>query len=194
MTVEDYRELLKGRLDEKRYHHSLCVADEARRLAEKYGGDPDKMYLAGLLHDCTKRMPDDEQLQLFGRFGIILTDVEKASPQIWHAISGSLFVKESLGICDDDIISAIRYHTTGRLGMTLSQKIVYLADLTSADRNYPDVGDIRRLSNVGLNEAIFAVLKFTVNNMSGKGLPLHPDTLDAYNELAVKFKESREEN
>lgn len=188
MTVEDYKELLKGRLDEKRYHHSLCVADEARRLAEKYGGDPEKMYLAGLLHDCTKRMPDNEQLQLFLKFGIILTAVEKASPQIWHAMSGALFVKESLDICDDDIISAIRYHTTGKADMTLSQKIVYLADLTSADRNYPDVEEIRRLSNVGLDEAIFAVLKFTVNNMSGKGLPLHPDTLDAYNQLAVKFK------
>lgn len=194
MTVEDYKELLKGRLDEKRYYHSLCVADEARRLAEKYGGDPEKMYLAGLLHDCTKRMPDNEQLQLFQRFGIILTAVEKASPQIWHAMSGALFVKESLDICDDDIISAIRYHTTGKADMTLSQKIVYLADLTSADRNYPDVEEIRRLSNVGLECAIFEVLKFTVNNMSGSGKPLHPDTLDAYNELAVKFKENGDEN
>ncbi len=187
MTVEDYKELLKAKLDDKRYYHSLCVADEAKRLAEIYGGDPDKMYLAGLLHDCTKRMPDNEQLQLFKKFGIILTAVEKASPQIWHAMSGALFVKHELGIADEDIISAIRYHTTGKAGMTLSQKIVYLADLTSADRNYPDVEEIRRLSDIGLDEAIFAVLKFTVNNMSGSGKPLHPDTLDAYNELAIKF-------
>lgn len=186
--MEKYKELLKSRLSEKRFYHSLCVADEARRLAIRYGADEDKMYLAGLLHDITKNISDNEQLQLFSEFDIILSMVEKASPQIWHAISGALFVKHKLGIDDDIIISAIRYHTTGKAGMTLTQKIVYLADLTSKDRCYPDVDDIRRLSEIGLDEAIFAVLKFTVNNMSGKGLPLHPDTLDAYNELAVKFK------
>lgn len=190
MTVEDYKELLKSKLNEKRYHHSLCVADEAKRLAEVYDGDSDKMYLAGLLHDVTKNTSDNEQLQLFEKFGIILSAVEKASPQIWHAVSGALFVRYELGIDDEDILSAIRYHTTGKKNMTLAEKIVYLADLTSADRNYPDVEEIRRLADLGLDEAIFAVLKFTVNNMSGKGLPLHPDTLDAYNELAIKIKNS----
>ncbi len=191
--MEKYKELIKSKLNEKRYYHSLCVADEARRLALKYGADADKMYLAGLLHDITKNTSDNEQLQLFKKFGIILTAVENASPQIWHAMSGALFVKYELRIDDEDIISAIRYHTTGKSGMTLSQKIVYLADLTSADRSYPDVEDIRQLANKDLNKAIFAVLKFTVNNMSGKALPLHPDTLDAYNEFAVKFKENNKE-
>ena len=183
--IEKYKELLQSKLNEKRYFHSLCVADEAKRLAIKYGGDPDKMYLAGLLHDITKNTNENEQLQLFKEFGIMLTAVEKASPQIWHAMSGSLFVQKELNITDEDIISAIRYHTTGKAGMTLSQKIVYLADLTSADRNYPDVDEIRQKADRNIDEAIFAVLKFTVNNMSGKGLPLHPDTLDAYNEYAV---------
>lgn len=191
--MEKYKELIKNKLNEKRYYHSLFVADEARRLALKYGADADKMYLAGLLHDVTKNTSDNEQLQLFKKFGIILTAVENASPQIWHAMSGALFVKYELKIDDEDIISAIRYHTTGKSGMTLSQKIVYLADLTSADRSYPDVEDIRRLANKDLDRAIFAVLKFTVNNLSGKALPLHPDTLDAYNEFAVKFKENKNE-
>jgi len=90
MPYDDIKSLLKKRLTEKRCYHSLCVADAARHLAEKYGADDDKMYLAGLLHDITKNTSDDEQLKLFARFGIILTDVEKASPQIWHAMSGSL--------------------------------------------------------------------------------------------------------
>ena len=186
--IEKYKELLQSKLNEKRFLHSLCVADEAKRLAIKYGADPQKMYLAGLLHDITKNTENNEQLQLFNEFGIMLTAVEKASPQIWHAMSGALFVQKELKITDEDIISAIRYHTTGKAGMTLSQKVVYLADLTSTDRDYPDVNEIRQKADVDIDKAIFAVLKFTVNNMSGKGLPLHPDTLDAYNEYAVKYK------
>ena len=186
--IEKYKELLQSKLNEKRYYHSLCVALEAKRLAKKYGADPDKMYLAGLLHDITKNTENNEQLQLFNEFGIMLTAVEKASPQIWHAMSGALFVQKELKITDEDIISAIRYHTTGKAGMTLSQKVVYLADLTSTDRDYPDVNEIRQKADVDIDKAIFAVLKFTVNNMSGCGKPLHPDTLDAYNEYAVKYK------
>lgn len=185
--IEKYKDLLQSKLNEKRYYHSLCVASEAKRLAEDLGADPDKMYLAGLLHDITKNTSDNEQLQLFNEFGIMLTAVEKASPQIWHAMSGALYVQKELKITDEEIISAIRYHTTGKAGMTLSQKIVYLADLTSADREYIDVDDIRKLAENDIDKAIFAVLKFTVNNMSSKGKPLHPDTLDAYNEYAVKY-------
>ncbi len=189
MTVDEIKELLKSRLNEKRFYHSLCVADEAKRLAAVFGGDQDKMYLAGLLHDITKNLSDEEQLKLFSEFGIILSMTEKASPKVWHAISGALYVENKLKIDDQDIISAIRYHTTGKAEMTLSQKIVYLADLTSCDRCYPDVEDIRRLADKSLDEAIFAVLKFTVNSLSSKGVPIHPDTLSAYNELAISLRE-----
>ena len=73
---ESLKAVLQKRLNEKRYYHSLCVADEAKRLAEKYGGDSDKAYLAGLLHDITKNAPDEEHLQIFNEFGIILNDIE----------------------------------------------------------------------------------------------------------------------
>ena len=187
--VEKYKELLKSRLKEKRYYHSLCVADEAKRLAEKYGADPDKMYLAGLLHDITKNISDDEQLQTFKKFDIMLSVTEKASPLIWHAMSGALVVKHELGITDEDIISSIRYHTTGKADMTLCQKIIFVADLTSADRNYPDIEEIRAAANRDLDECIIGILKFTIKDIVSKNKPLHPDTLDAYNYLITERKE-----
>ncbi len=189
MEICEYKQLLKQMLSEKRYNHSLCVADEAKRLALKYGANPDDMYLAGLLHDITKYMPDEEQLKLFEKFGIMLTNVEMASPQIWHAVSGALYVKHELKIENDDIVSAIRYHTTAKADMSLCEKIIYVADLTSADRNYPDVAEIREKSNKSLEETMMAILKFTIGNLSGKNKLIHPDTINAYNYLCLEEKE-----
>ncbi len=187
--MEDYKKLLKSRLNEKRYYHSLCVADEAKRLAIKYGADPDKMYLAGLLHDITKNISDNEQLQTFKKFDIMLSVAEKSSPLIWHAMSGALVVEHELGITDEDIISSIRYHTTGKADMTLCQKIIFVADLTSVDRNYPDISEIRTKADRDLDECIIGILKFTICDIVSKNNPLHPDTLDAYNYLIIERKE-----
>ena len=111
----EYKEILKNRLDEKRYYHSLCVAEEAVRLTEKYGGNPNQAYLAGLLHDNTKNSPIEEHLQIFSDFGIILNDIEKYALKLWHAISGAAYIEHILGIRDDDIIDAVWYHTTAKV-------------------------------------------------------------------------------
>ena len=97
---EALKSILKSRLNEKRYYHSLCVAKEAERLAEKYGGDAEKACLAGLLHDITKNAQDEEHLKIFREFGIILSDVEKNAKKLWHAMSGAEYVKHVLGISD----------------------------------------------------------------------------------------------
>jgi nicotinate-nucleotide adenylyltransferase len=183
MTLEEYKKILRQRLDEKRYYHSLCVADEAKRLAKLYGADCDKMYLAGLLHDITKNLSDNEQLQIFKKFDIMLTDIEMASPSVWHAMSAPLVLKHEFGITDSEILSAVRYHTTGKPNMTLAEKIIYSADLTSKDRNYNDVADIRETVNKSLDECILKVLKFTITNLVSKGVAVHPDTLFVYNEM-----------
>lgn len=185
MTIDEYKRLLESRLTAERYRHSLCVADEARRLAKIYGFDADKMYLAGLLHDVTKNTSETEQLKLLSDSGIILSDIEKASPAVWHAMSGAAFIRDKLGITDDDIVSAVRYHTTGKSNMTLPQKIIYIADLTSADRAYPDVEEIRSTVDRDLDRAIFKVLTFTIKNLASKRRIIHPDTLGAYNYMLL---------
>ncbi len=183
----EYVEILKERLTEKRFFHSLAVAKEALRLAEKYGGDTKKSFLAGLLHDICKDDEPNLQLQLLNEFGIMLGGVEKNARKLWHAIVGAAYIKERLNLNDSEIISAVRYHTTARANMTLLQKILYLADFTSEDRDYPGVDDMRKAVDVSLEHAMFEALEFTVVDLVEKGMPVHSDTMEAYQEV-VKNK------
>lgn len=183
MNFDEYKNIIRAKLDDYRYNHSLCVADEAKRLALIYNVNPDDAYLAGLLHDITKNFTPEEHLQIFSRFDIILSDIEKESEKLWHAISGSAYVKNVLNIQNKSIISAIRYHTTAKSNMTLFEKLIYLADFTSADRNYPDVSVMRELVNISIKDAMLYSLNYTINDLKSKQRTVHPDTLNAYNEI-----------
>lgn len=185
-NYEDYKRILKQRLTEKRYYHSLCVADEAERLAAKYGGNTEKCYFAGLLHDITKNSSEYEHLQIFDTFGIILTDVERNAEKLWHAISGAAYIKNVLGITDAEITEAVRYHTTARANMPLTSLILYLADFTSRDRDYEDVEVIRRLVDEDLNRAYAYALRYSVADLVSQSRAVHPDTVAAYNEVMLK--------
>ncbi|MDO4607719.1 MAG: bis(5'-nucleosyl)-tetraphosphatase (symmetrical) YqeK [Clostridia bacterium] len=182
----EYKELLQKRLTPKRYHHSLCVADEAVRLATKYGGDTDKAYLAGLLHDITKTSPSEEHLNIFDKFGIMLNDVEKNADKLWHAISGAAYIQYELGIDDPEIITAVRYHTTARANMSQLEKILYLADFTSADRDYDDIDIMRQKVEISMEAALDYALSYSINDLVSRGKLLHLDTIMAYNENTLK--------
>lgn len=183
---ESLKTILQNRLNEKRYYHSLCVADEATRLAEKYGGDADKAYLAGLLHDITKNASDEEHLQIFKEFGIILSNIEQNAKKLWHAMSGAEYVKNFLGINDPEIIDAIRYHTTAKADMSLLARILYLADFTSKDRDYEDVDVIREYVDESLEKALIYALQYSITDLVKQGRAVHPDTVEAYNQAVLK--------
>ncbi|MBR2489621.1 MAG: bis(5'-nucleosyl)-tetraphosphatase (symmetrical) YqeK [Clostridia bacterium] len=180
-----YTEILKSKLNEKRYHHSLCVADEAKRLAAKYGGDVEKCYLAGLLHDVTKNAPADEHLKIFETFGIMLSDIEKNAHKLWHAMSGEAYLRYVLGIDDEEVLDAARYHTTAKADMTLTAKILYLADFTSSDRDYDDVDVIRKYVDDSLEKAMIYALKYSICDLVNQDRAIHPDTVSAYNEITL---------
>lgn len=182
---EQYIEIIRCRLSDYRFHHSLCVAEEAKRLATLYGADPDKAYTAGILHDVMKDTDKDAQLQILRDFGIRLDAVEQYTPMLWHARSGEVFLRHVLGVTDEDILSAIRYHTTGRAGMSRLEQVVFTADFTSADRDYPDVAVIRELANQSLTKAIRYGVEYTICDLIHRGKPVHPDTLAVYNEIVL---------
>lgn len=179
----DYIKLLRERLDDFRFEHSMAVARQSVVLAERFGEDKEKAYVSGLLHDICKNLKREEQLQFFSTSAIMLTETEKKSPKVWHAISGAQFLKDNLKITDQDIINAVRYHTTGRAGMSKLEKIIYIADLTGLDRTYPDVDVLRKIVEESLDEGLIYALKFTVTSLISKEQPIHPDTLNAYNDL-----------
>ena len=184
-----FKSVIREKLDDYRFHHSLCVADEAKRLAELYGANENKAYLAGLLHDITKNYSDEEHLKILGEFDIILSAIEKNAAKLWHAISGEAYLRGKYGIKDPDILNSVRYHTTARVDMSLLEKIIYVADFTSRDRDYPDVNKMRELSNVSLEVAMEYALKYTITDLESKNQRVHTDTLNAYNQLINNKKE-----
>ena len=193
MTVKDYEDIISKRMKSARFKHSRNVAKEAVRLAKKYGADAEKAEIAGILHDATKESPEDEQMELIERAGIELSELEKKSHKLWHAISGSAYVKVELGIEDEDILNAIRYHTTGRAGMSLLEKVIFIADFTSAERDYDGVDRMRRAADKSLEEAILEGMSFTIADLAERKLTIAPDSFMGYNEaaMAVMKKKSK---
>jgi nicotinate-nucleotide adenylyltransferase len=181
------RQLLRSKLDDYRYIHSLGVADSARELAKLYGADEEKAYFAGLVHDICKNIPKDEQLSIIEKGGVTLTDAEKNNPALWHGIAGECYLRLTMGITDPEVLGSVRYHTTGKAGMTLLEKIIYIADYISAERDYPDVDVMRDLSlNYSLEKASLYSLIYTFNKMTKLQSVIHPDSVEYYNELIMK--------
>ncbi len=176
-------EIIRKRESDYRFLHSLEVAKSAEYLAKRYGADADKARVAGILHDVMKDVSGKEQLQILKDFGILLDTVEQDAPKLWHARSGAVFMEHILHIDDTDIINAVRYHTTARAGMSLLEKVVFIADFISADRTYSDVDVMRRLADRSLEEAMGYALRYTVNDLEKKGAAVHPDTLAALSEI-----------
>ncbi len=185
-TDEAIIEHLRSRLDKDRFTHSLNVAQSARELAEIHGGDPAKCYTAGLLHDVTKQAEKDAHFALFARAGVTLTPEEANNPKLWHAMSGAIYMALEMGIDDPELQLAVRYHTTGRAGMTQIERIVYVADFVSAERKYDDVDVMRGLAAVSLDKAMLYALRYTITTLVKGGGIVHPDSLALYNELILK--------
>lgn len=185
MSIADYKKLIKSMMSENRYNHCVNVSKEAVKLAKRYGGDEEKAAIAGILHDITKEMPKEEQLQIMLDSGIILDDIQKNAPKLWHGISGSVYIKNHLYIDDEDILNAICYHTTGRAGMSLLEKIIFVADFTSEERTYKGVATMRKKSRKSLEDAMLYGFKFTFSDLSSRELAIHPDELACYNEIVL---------
>ncbi len=185
----EYKELLRKKLDDYRFLHSLNVAESAAFLADMYGEDRDRAYFAGLLHDIMKNENNEEMLKCIAKGGIILSRTEKANSKLWHAIAGECYLRTELDIKDKEILSSVRYHTTGKAEMTVFEKIIYVADYISAERSYPDVDTMRFLA-VGktLDEACLYSLQYTLKNLSEKKGIIHEDSLAFYNDLIINMK------
>ena len=188
MDREKYIEIIRPRMSERRFIHSLNVAEEAVRLCDKYGGDREKAYTAGILHDIMKEADPNLQLQILSESGIILDIVSQNSQKLWHAKSGAAFCKYILHIEDEDIINAISYHTTARAGMSLLEKVIYLADYIGEDRNYPGVEQMRSAVKDSMERGMEFSLSFSITDLVKRKKPVHPDTMAAFNELFLKKK------
>lgn len=186
-NIEELTKVVRDRLSDYRFHHSLCVAESAKQLAKRYGADEHKAEVAGVLHDATKENTAEEQLELIKKAGIYISDFEIKHKKFYHQISGSAFAKAELGIEDEEILNAIRYHTTGRENMSLLEEIIYLADFISADRTYKDIDNIRKETEKGKEFGLLYATRYTIKSVADRGDALHPDTVNAYNYLLQTY-------
>ena len=180
-NTDEYIELIKGRLSPYRFSHSMRVAARAVELAKRNNLDPQKAYVAGILHDIMKEESLESQQKIIESTGYTMTAVELASPNVYHQMSGAVYVRDILGIDDEDIVGGIRYHTTGRADMTPFEMLIYLADFTSADRDYPDVDIMRKKTDADFFDGMLYSLTYTITKLAQQSKQIHPDTLHCYN-------------
>ena len=171
--------------------HSLNVADECRKLAEKYGEDPDKAYFAGLLHDICKELPESEQKALVLDSGYTVCREEIETRSLLHGIAGAYYVKKEFGVEDIDILNSIRFHTVGRAGMSRLEEIVYIGDLISAERDYKDVEKMRKLAYTDLNAAMLEAFAFSMKSVIKKGGVIPICTVEGYNFYTRLLREEK---
>ena len=186
MIAEEIIEKLKGTLSEKRFNHTMGVAKEAVRLAKHYGGDEEKAYIAGLLHDCAKEISYEDSLKMIEEKGIEADELLRPCRGIILGPVGEHLAREEYGVTDKEILSAIRYHSTGRSNMTLLEKIIFLADFIEPGRNFEDIDKAREIAYEDIDDAIIftcnKILTFTINNHK----IIHNDTLDTRNYLIIQ--------
>lgn len=187
-NIQEYIKLIRSRLSDYRFYHSMCVAESAKELARRYGADEEKAEVAGILHDVMKEASCEEQLEVIEKAGMTITELEKAEKKFYHQISGAVYVKSVLGIDDEEVINSIRYHTTGRENMSLMEQIIYLADFISADRNYDDVEIMREKTRISKEDGMIYAMGYTIVSNIKKGNVLHPETVNAYNWVIKEMK------
>lgn len=178
-------EQVRAQMHEKRYLHTLGVADSARKLALRYGADPDKAELAGYVHDYCKCWPIPKLHAYLLRYDLP-QDIIEGEKELWHAFVGANVIQTEVEITDPEIIQAVRYHTTGRVGMSLLEKVVCVADYIEPQRAFPGVETIRELAEKDLDHALAQALGGTITMLIERKKTVYPLTLLAYNDLVGK--------
>ena len=182
LSISQLRPVALSYLKHKRIPHVLGTEQEAIRLAERYGADVEKARVAALLHDCTKKLDMDAQLALCDHYGIELDELERVSLKLLHSKTGAALARDVFGV-DEEIYNAIWWHTTGHAGMTLLEKIIYLADYIEPSRDFPGVDKLRQVCYKDLNEGLCLGLEMTIQEMTDMGNPVHRATLEARDAL-----------
>ncbi|MFA8439618.1 bis(5'-nucleosyl)-tetraphosphatase (symmetrical) YqeK [Pueribacillus sp. YX66] len=182
MNRQEALQIIKKHLPEKRYIHTIGVTDTAITLAKQYGADEKKAEIAGIFHDYAKYRPKQEMIDIINEEDLP-KDLLMYSSELWHAPVGAILVKKEIGITDEDILRAIRSHTTGRARMTTLEKVIMLADYIEPNRSFPGVDDVRELAKLELNKALIVSIQNTIQFLLNKNELIYPKTIETYNDL-----------
>jgi predicted HD superfamily hydrolase involved in NAD metabolism len=167
----------RSRLTEGRYEHTLRVAQTAEDLALAHDLDADRARLAALLHDAARETGPEEFLRLADKWRLQVGDPERQSPKLLHGPVAAELARRELGIDDEQVLEAIRAHTTGRPGMEPLALVLYVADKIEPAREYPSVGRLRTLARKNLYGAALESLRRTIAHNEERGKTTHPASL-----------------
>lgn len=182
IELKKIRKAMEKSLDDKRFEHTLGVEYTAAALAMCHGASIKNAQLAGLLHDCAKCLSDEKRLSICEKHNISINAVERRNPSLLHAKVGSFLAMEEYAVNDSDVIHAILNHTTGRPGMSVLEKIIFIADYIEPGRmKAPHLDEIRRLAFVNLDAALLRILEDTLCYLEEGGGEIDPMTRRTYN-------------
>ena len=178
LPMEELEEAVIALMNPNRVAHVLGCRDTAVELARVYGENEVDAARAGLLHDITKAIDGPLQLTLCDEYGIVLDTFSRSFPKTLHALTGSLVAERIFGE-NENVVSAICHHTTGRANMTLLEKIIYIADYVEPNRDFPGVEEMRAMAYTDLDRAVLMGLESAVAHVRRQGQGLAPATLEA---------------
>ena len=188
-----YVESIRERLSAQRFAHCLGVEKAALALAQQYGESEERASTAALLHDYAKELPKSHLLDLAKQYRIEIDDVYADSPGLLHGPVAACLVKEKFHITDELILKAIRNHTVGAASMSTLEKIIYLADMIEETRDFCGINIIREAARNSLDEGMYMALTRTIAYTMERRLMVHPDSIEAYNDLLRQQKENGHE-
>ena len=179
LSLDDLRCVSWSMVFARRLAHIRGCEEEAARLARRWGADEEKMRRAAILHDCTKYLTREEHLDICDRYGVPLDAMERDTDKLLHAKSGAALARHVFGQ-GPDVCQAICYHTTARAGMSMEEKILYVADYMEPNRDFPEVEELRRLAYTDLDLAVGMGAALSMREMVQRDKELHRDTRSAY--------------
>ena len=186
--VEEIKGYLKNNLKPSRYGHTLGVVNTAIKLAEIYGEDKSKAEIAALCHDVAKNMSNEELRKLIDNENIILSIDEENTQELWHSIIAPVIARKVFGIEDEEVLNAMRWHTTGKENMTKLEKIIYLADLIEPSRKFEGIEGIREAAYKELDLGMLKALTHTTIYLLTKGCAVDINSVKARNYLVYNTK------
>ncbi len=172
--LEDAKNYARGRLSNKRYAHTLRVAETAEHLAKLHGLDPERARLAGLLHDTAREIGKEELLRVAEEDGLPVGNFERERPILLHGPVAAELAREDLGVEDGEVLDAVRAHTTGEPGMGPLALALFVADKIEPGREQSGVEDLRDLAHMSLHRAARAALEDSISYNERRDRPAHP--------------------
>lgn len=183
---------VRGALKDSRLAHTMRVREEAVRLAKRFGADPAKADTAAIFHDMAKNLSGEEMNRLIREFGLDARYIDQ--PNLAHSKLAAAMMERDFAVTDEELLNAVASHTTGRAGMGLLEKVVFLADAIEPGRDYPSADEIRRIAETDLDLACIRMLERTIDYLEQKGTSIDPDTLTALEDLKNNYSERKGED